>query len=298
VQAPDVTVDGLVVERVADVATVLVQVGAADRLTLSRTVLAGHTDALDTFCHGVQVGITDGVTSTGLRLADSVFSTTTYGLYQANASTAVTVGVDVTGCTFAGGTNTDLEFNSPRGSFRRIRVEASTFRDNDSPGFAVGLAYCAQAVVRGCRVSNYRMEAVHVEDFTDDVLVEGNTFTACGLREFAHVQVISGASRVVVRGNTHDATMNTRAIPVVGALRGGDGLTAGGRPQNPPTAITVTGNTMRLGAAVRAVALDDVVGGSITGNRVSGPGARDPARVFAVRGGSGITVAGNTVLRS
>ena len=290
--APDVTLDGLVLERTADVATVLVRVGAADRAALSRVVLLGHAEAWSSFGHGIQLGTADGTVTTGLRLVDSVVSACTYGLYQANESTAVTQDVRVTGCTFARNANTDLEFNSPAGSFRGVRVEDCAFRDNDSPGFAVGVAYCADVAVRRCRVSGYRMEAVHVEDWSDAVTVEDSTFTACGLVEFAHVQVISGSSGVTVRGNTHDATANTNPIAVVSALPGGRGRTAGGRPVVAPRAVTVADNVITLAAGIRAVALDDVVGGAITGNRIDGPGAAD---AFALRGVSGVRVADNVV---
>jgi starch phosphorylase len=105
---------------------------------------------------------------------------------------------------------------------------------------------------------------VHVEDFSTDVLIEDNTFTACGLTEFAHVQVIAGARGVTVRGNRHDASMNTRPIPIVGALPGGEGLTAGGRPLDAPTEVTVADNAMRCGPGITAVAFDDVPVGAIT----------------------------------
>ncbi|MEJ2887997.1 glycosyl hydrolase family 28-related protein [Actinomycetospora aeridis] len=294
VDAPGVTLDGLVVERLVDVDTVLVRLGRADGFRLSRTVLLGHTDALTTFGHGLQLGTVDD-TSTDLALTDSVVATTTYGLYQANESRAVTQQMVVRGGTFVRNANTDLELNSPYGSFRGVLVEGCTFRDNDSPGFAVGIAYCADVVVRGCTMERYRMEAVHVEDFSTDVLVEGNTFTACGLREFAHVQIISGARRVTVRGNRHDATMNTRAIPIVGALAGGDALTAGGRPQDPPTEVVVEGNVMRCAPAVRAVAFDDVPAGAITGNTVDGPRVGEPEGAFALRRSGAIRIAGNVL---
>lgn len=265
----DCALDGLELARAGDVETVLLRVGRVDRLTLSRLVFSGATDVWESFCHGVQLGV-DGDTSSALVLRDSLFHRLTYGLYQANDSAAVTVGVEVSGCTFARNANTDLEFNSPSGSFRAVRVHDCTFRDNDSPGFAVGIAYCAQVEVTRNTMTNYRMEAVHVEDWSSDVAVTDNRMTACGLREFAFVQVISGCTRVVVRGNTFDATSNTEDIAVVNALAGGRGSTAGGRPVVPPTAVTVTGNTFRLSSDVIAVAFHGVDGGSITGNRVAG----------------------------
>ncbi|MEJ2866533.1 glycosyl hydrolase family 28-related protein [Actinomycetospora sp. OC33-EN08] len=291
VSGADAALDGLELARAGDVETVLLRVGRVDRLTLSRLVFSGATDTYDAFCHGIQLGVA-GDTSTDLTLRDSLFHRLTYGLYQANDSPAVTVGVDVSGCTFARNANTDLEFNSPSGSFRDVRVTGCTFRDNDSPGFAVGVAYCARVEVRGNRMTNYRMEALHVEDWSSDVTIEGNTMTACGLTEFAFVQLIQGVTRIVVRGNVFDATANTEPIAVVHALAGGRGLSAGGRPVVPPTAVTVTGNEFRCSEAVRAVSFEGVSGGSVTGNRVSGLAAQDAVEVT---GSTGITVASNAV---
>ncbi len=286
VSGDDVTLDGLEIVRADDAETVLVRVGQVARLTLSRLVLAGATDVTDAFCHGVQLGI-DGGVSNVVTLTDCLFHRLTYGLYQANESTAVTVGVSVTGSTFARNTNTDLEFNSPSGSFRNVRVQGCTFRDNDSPGFAVGIAYCADVVVSGCTMTNYRMEAVHIEDWSDDVTVSGCTFSACGLREFAHVQIISGSSRVTARANTHDATMNTRAIALVNALAGGSGSTAGGRDVVPPSAVTVADSVFRCSRAVTAVSFHGVRGGAITGNRITGIA---PADALDLDGATGVSV--------
>ncbi|MCD2187966.1 right-handed parallel beta-helix repeat-containing protein [Actinomycetospora soli] len=269
VRGADCALDGLELARAGDVETVLLRVGQVDRLTLSRLVFSGAADVYASFCHGIQLGV-DGDTSTALTLTDSLFHRLTYGLYQANDSPAVTTGVEVGGCTFARNANTDLEFNSPSGSFRRVRVRGCTFRDNDSPGFAVGVAYCADVAISGCTMTNYRMEAVHVEDWSSDVAVTDNRMTACGLSEYAFVQIIQGCTRVVVRGNVFDATANTAEIAVVNALAGGRGSSAGGRPVVPPTAVTVTGNDFRCSPDVTAVAFLGVDGGSITGNRISG----------------------------
>jgi hypothetical protein len=269
VSGADCGLDGLELARAGDVETVLLRVGQVDRLTLSRLVFSGAADVWESFCHGIQLGV-EGDTSTALVLRDSLLHRLTYGLYQANDSPAVLTGVEVAGCTFARNANTDLEFNSPSGSFRTVRVRDNVFRDNDSPGFAVGIAYCADVTVTGCSMTNYRMEAVHVEDWSSDVAVTGNRMTACGLSEFAFVQIIQGCTRVVVRGNDFDATPNTSDIAVVNALAGGRGSTAGGRPVVPPTAVTVTGNVFRCSDDVQAVAFHGVDGGSITGNRVSG----------------------------
>jgi hypothetical protein len=289
IDAAGVTIDGLVIRRVAEFPAVLLSLGAADGFTFTRGALVGNTDALPgADCHGIK--FPDGGTAGGIRIADSAFATLTYGLLQANASTATVTGVTVERCTFTRGSNTDLEFNSPYGSIRQIRVTGCAFTDNDSLGFGVGLAHVADAVVRGNTFDRYALEAVHIEDHSTDVTVQDNVFTACGLRDYSHVQIISGSQRVWVMGNTFHATMNTRPIYVVNALPGGDGPTAGGRPTDPPSGVTVERNTFDCKAPAVPVYFERVRNGVIRDNTITASG--DPYRLEA---DPGTAIADNTV---
>ncbi len=289
IDAADVTLDGLVISRVAAFPAVLLDLGAAENVSFTRGALLGNTDALPgPDCHGVK--FPDRGTAGPITLTDSTLATLTYGLLQANASTATVTGVTVERCSFTRNANTDLEFNSPYGSIRRIRVDGCAFSDNDSPGFGVGLAHVADAVVRGNTFDRYALEAVHIEDHSTDITVQDNTFTACGLRDYSHVQIISGSQRVRVVGNTFHATTNTRPIYVVNALPGGDGPTAGNRRADPPSTVTVERNTFDCRAPAVPIYFQGVKSGVIRGNTITASG--EPFRLIDA---PGTAITGNTV---
>jgi hypothetical protein len=289
VDAAGVTLDGLIIRRVSEFPAVLVNLGAATDFSFTRGALVGGTDALPgADCHGVK--FPDEGAAGPITIADSTFATLTYGLLQANASTATVTGVTVQRCSLTRNANTDLEFNSPYGSIRQVLVEVCTFTDNDSEGFGVGLAHVAGAVVRGNTFSRYSLEALHIEDYSTDVVVQDNTFTDCGLRDHSHVQIISGSQRVRVAGNTFHATQNTRRIYVVNALPGGNRPTAGGRPSAPPSGVTIEQNTFDCADPAVPVYFQGVRGGTIRGNTITATG--DPYRLLD---DAGTVIDGNVV---
>jgi hypothetical protein len=289
VNAAGVTLDGLIIRRVAEFPAVLVNLGAATDFSFTRGALVGGTDTLPgADCHGIK--FPDDGAAGPITIADSTFATLTYGLLQANASTATVTGVTVQRCSLTRNANTDLEFNSPYGSIRQVLVEVCTFTDNDSEGFGVGLAHVAGAEVRGNTFERYALEALHIEDYSTDVTVQQNTFTDCGLRDHSHVQIISGAQRVRVAGNTFHATDNTRRIYVVNALPGGNRPTAGGRPAAPPSAVTVEQNTFDCADPAVPVYFQGVRGGVIRGNTITS--TDDPFRLLD---DPGTAIDGNTV---
>lgn len=294
IEAAGVTVDGLVLRRSAAFRAVLLDVGPVAGLRLSRTVLDGGVgDFPDVECHGVK--LPDRGTAQDIVIADSTMRDLTYGLFQTNGSTAVITGITVERSAFTRNHNSDLEFNSPNGTTRRVRVTGCTFSANDSEGFGVGLAHVADAVVSGCTFDTYRLEAVHVEDYCDGVSVEDNRFTACGLRGLAHVQVIAGCSDVRVVGNDFDATANTQEIFVVNALPGGTGTTPGGRPPGGPSDVLVRDNTFTCSDVVVPVYFQDVSGGVITANTITSGTVRTPEDAFRLLEDPGTATDGNTI---
>jgi hypothetical protein len=281
VDAAGVTLDGLIVRRAAEFPAVLLDLGAAQSFSFTRGALLGDTDALPgADCHGVK--FPDEGTAGPITIADSTFATLTYGLLQANASTAVVSDVAVQRCSFTRNANTDLEFNSPYGSIRQVRVEDCAFSDNDSEGFGVGLAHVAGAEVRGNTFDRYALEALHIEDYSTDVTVQNNTFTSCGLRDHSHVQIISGSQRVSVVENTFHATDNTRPIYVVNALPGGTNRTAGARPPGPPSGVTVERNTFDCADPAVPLYFQGIRDGVIRGNTITATG--DPYRLLDDQG--------------
>ncbi len=294
VDGDGVTVDGLVVRRAAGFPAVLFNLGAVHGFTLSRAGLIGGRGAFpDADCHGVK--LPDGGAASTIGIVDSTMGDLTYGLLQSNSSTAEVTGVTVQRCTFTSNDNTDLEFNSPSGMIRRIRVTDCAFSDNDSAGFGVGLAHISDAVVEGNTFDRYGLEAIHVEDYSDAVVISANRFTACGLRDHSHVQIISGTSNVRVVGNTFHATTNTRRIYVVNALPGGTGPTAGARPPSGPSTVAVSGNLFDCADPAVPVYFQSVRAGSITSNTVTSPAARAPADAFRLLEDPGTAVTGNTI---
>ncbi len=280
--------------RAAEFPSVLIGLGAVRGFTLSRSALLGDRDTFPgAYCHGIKIA-ESGAAGT-VALADSTLATLTYGLLQTNASTAVVEGITVARCTFTRNGATDLEFNSPTGSIRQVRVQDCSFSDNDSDGFGVGLAHVTGAVVTTSTFDGYALEAVHIEDYSQDVTVTANDFTSCGLRDDAHVQIIGGSDGVLVQGNTFHAAMNTRRVYLVNALPGGTAPTPGGRPAAAPTGVTVAGNTFDCAALVRPVYFQGVWGGAITGNTVTGSGLTRPDDAFRLLDDPGTVITGTTV---
>lgn len=294
VDADDVTIDGLVLRRAADLDMVVLATGAFNRLTLSRTSLAGNADAFPaTFCHGIK--LSDESRSSGLRLVDSSMTAVDYGLLQTNESTAVTAGILVERCAFAGNRSTDLEFNSPQGAIRDVTVVDSTFSDNYSTGFGVGLAKVEDVVIRGNTFDNYAMEAVHVEDYSVNVRIESNRFTSCGLRMHANVQLIGGSSELSVLANTFEASLNTIEIFAVTAQPGGVGPTGSGRETVPPYDVAVHGNVFACSPFVTPVYFQGTTRGSIVANTVTGSAIAGPADAFELLDVDGVVVRDNVV---
>jgi Pectate lyase superfamily protein len=294
VEADGVTVDGIVVRRDGAFGTVLLNLGAVAGFTLSRSSLVGHQEIYrDTICHGLKLA--DSGTSRGIRILDSTITGVVYGLLQDNESTGVVEGISVTRCNFAHNVNTDLEFNSPRGSIRQIRVTDCTFADNDSLGFGVGLAHVSDAEVRHNTFDRYALEAIHVEDYSESVTIADNRFTACGLRDYSHVQIISGSRGVKVIDNSFDASMNNAPIYLVNALPGGDWRTAGDRPPSPPLDVEVTGNRFECAGTIVPVSFEGVRGGAILRNTVAGPAVTSPDDAFRLLDDPGSAVSGNTI---
>ena len=294
--AAGITLDGLVLERGADFPCVFVRIAGTERLTLSRMAFVGHQDRYArTFVHGVQLGAQDGATARGLRWTDSVVTSMTYGLFQTNDSTGRTDDVAVQRCRFVGNAETDLEFNSPHGATSRVLVEDCEFRDPIAQGFAVGVATGRDVTIRANTMSGYALEAVHVEDYSEDVTIVGNRIASAGLQGNSHIQLIGGARRITIERNTFSAGSNTRGIVVVNALAGGTAPTPGGRPTGPPAAVVVADNDFELAPTVRAASFEGVAGGAFRGNRLRGPALdADPAAAVGVTDSPGVEVRDNT----
>lgn len=290
-----IVIDGIILRRSGSFDCVLILCGAFRDFTLSRTTLVGNMDRYpDAICHGLRLGDTEE--SHVLRLSDCVVTTTVYGLLQPNDSTAETTDITVERCSFYLNRNTALEFNSPSGATRQVEVRDCYFSGTESPeGFGVGLAKVDRAVLEGNTFVGYALEGVHVEDYSEGVVVRGNAFSECGLLDHSHVQIISRTADVLVTENTFDASMNTRRMFVVNALEGGDFPTAGGRAPGPPSAVRVETNRFTCAGPVVPVLFEGMVGGRITDNVIDAPVIGGPGEAFTLYSDQGTVICGNTI---
>lgn len=290
-----VAVIGLTVRRVADFPCVMVRVGPYAGLALRNVQLHGDQRRLPgQYCHGLELGTSDTGTTLGVELTGCTVGTMSYGLFQTNDSRATVTKIRVRGCAFVDNVASGLEFNSPNGLIRDVQVSDTHFTGSKQ-GFGVGVAHCGDVVLHGNTFHNFPLEAVHIEDYSENVLIEANTFTSCGQRENSCVQVIGGARRVRIMGNTFSTAPDTPPITCVNVLQGGELPTPGGRPAAPPSQVTVAGNRFEYRTPVRAISLERVDGGTVEHNdvvRTDAPG--QPGRPdINVVGGSGLVVRDN-----
>lgn len=273
-----VTLEHLTIRRASDFPCVLLPVGSVSRPRMHRVRLDGQKSAYPVnYCHGFHVGRSNTGITRELVVTECVFTGLVYGLFQTNASTATISGMHFRDCDFYGNYGTDLEFNTPAGTTTRVRVENCAFSNNlttaAGAGFAVGLAHIVDAVVSGCTISGYNNEAIHIEDYSTDVLVEANTIATSGLMQGSVIQIISGCSRVKVRSNSISTQGNTNSIYAVNVLAGGTGTTPGGRPVIPPAFVTIADNEITCGGTTRGIYLESTSFCKVDGNKFRGPGS-------------------------
>ncbi|UXM90962.1 right-handed parallel beta-helix repeat-containing protein [Paenarthrobacter sp. JL.01a] len=303
----DVTISGLTIERGSDFPTVLFPIQNFAAIKLRDFKVNGNRDIFPTnYCHVMQLGVQNGGTFTGLNVRDSTFTKCSYVLFQTNASTGIARELQFYRCTFDSNFATDLEFNAPASDNYNIIVKDSTFKNNQATsvgaGFGVGLAHVTGAKLINNTFDGYNNEAVHIEDYSTDVLVDGNSFKRCGLLFAAYIRIISGARYVKIVNNDFDATTNTNFIPVIQSVAGGTGLTPGGRTMIDPFRVDVIANQIQAGGC-HGVYLSANTGGIVAKNTIQGAGSVT-AGVFGGGNGGyglelwdgyGIAVLGNTI---
>jgi hypothetical protein len=272
----DITVEDLTINRVSDFLAVIFPVKSFAGFTMRGLTLNGNRDIYTAnSCHGIQLGISTGVTSR-VKLLESNIINCKFGLFQANASTSVIEDVQVRECSFAGNYADDLCFNSPNGTTTGIRVERCTFADNQSivgtAGFAVDVAHGFDVVISGNTITNYNNEGIHIEDYSQDVVIDSNVLTDCGLLQGSYVQIITRCTRVRISNNTFLVVNNSNTINVVNVLAGAVGTTPGGRTANPPTNVIVTGNHFFCTGTVNGIYIETVLRATVTNNQMIGPG--------------------------
>lgn len=267
----------ITLKRASDFPAVLIPVGAVTSPRMHQVKVDGQRGTFTSnYVHGLQVGRSNSGSTNELRVTECVFTGLVYGLFQTNASTATLNGLKFYDCEFAGNFGTDLEFNSPVGNTKRVRVENCVFTNNQTvaagAGFAVGLAHIVDAQVKGCDISGYANEAIHVEDYSSDVLVSENTINNSGTGQGSVVQVISGSTRVKIERNQISTAGNTTSIYAINVLAGGTGTTPGGRTVIPPTLVSIIDNELTLANTTKGIYLESTSFCKVDGNKIKGPG--------------------------
>lgn len=268
----NVVISDLEVNRVVDRPFVFFLIQSFKGLTFRNLKINGNRTLYpNAYCHAFQMGVNNAGVSEDITIDSCSIKKTSYGLFMTNASTATVKNVTVRDCIFDSNTSTDLEFNSPNGAFSNLSVTNCRFSNGRL--FAVGLANVKTATVKNCFFEGYAKEPLHIEDYSEDISIESNTFKSCALNVYAYVQVISGSRRVRVCNNTFDARANASATNILSALAGGKGATGGGRKVVPPNSISFLNNNVLLSAAVNGLYIEAVSDFMINGNKFTGPGA-------------------------
>lgn len=287
----NVTVEGLVLNRASDFPTVIFPLQNYTGVKLRDVVVNGNRDTYSSYCHGIQLGVQNAGTFTGLNVRDTTFTKCSYALFQTNTSTGVARELQFYRCTFDSNYATDLEFNAPVSDNFNVTVKDCSFKNNQATtvgaGFGVGLAHVTGAELVNNKFEGYNNEAVHIEDYSTAVLVEGNDFKRCGLLFAAYIRVISGARYVNIVDNDFDATGNTNFIPVIQSVAGGTGLTPGGRAMIDPFRVDVVNNRIQAGGC-HGIYLSANTNGVVAVNTIQGAGSVTAGVYGGGNGGYGL----------
>jgi hypothetical protein len=211
-----------------------------DGIVFRDCVFDGGSEKLPSpYCHCFQVG---SGTLKNLVLERIVLRGFTFGLFQANQSRGSVEGVRVEQSLFERNTASDLEFNAPIGKMTDIMVRDCTFRDNLSKsaagGFAVGFANVKRGTVERCRIEGYGVEALHVEDRSEEILLKGNTIIGGSkIQNSGVILVVSDSRKVTIEGNYIDGRPNGNTPHLIL-------VTAGGNTLPNPSGVLVKGNVL------------------------------------------------------
>lgn len=297
----NVTISNLEINRVVDRPFVFFLVQPFKGLTFRNLKINGNRAMYtNSYCHAFQIGVNNAGVSDNITIDSCSITKTSYGLFMTNASTATVKNVTVSNCVFDSNTSTDLEFNSPNGTCSNVSVEKCRFSNGRL--FAVGFANVKEGKVKNCSFEGYGKEPLHIEDYSEDISIESNSFKSCALNVYSYVQIISGSRNVRVSENTFDASANASATNILSALAGGVGSTGGGRKVIPPLSISFLNNDVLLSAVVNGLYVEAVTNFMINGNKFRGPGGVSSGvfngasnyaiRVYASRSG---VISGNDI---
>lgn len=268
--AADVTLTGVTIRRVEDFPSVMFALGSGvSNVRMIDCTFDGGADLHDdNYSHGFKVpnsGTVFGIHSTGC-----VWENFRSPWLQSTASTATVEHVRFTDCILRDHTGELLSFNAPNGACRDVVVQGCRLT---SSGGHLGLAL---AKVTGATIANNYFavadEAIHVEDYTTDVSITGNTFDRCALVGAAEAVIeVIDSHRITIIGNTF---INPEGIAhashgIVNIHGETSGTTTSGGARNGATRdIIVTGNTFVIDSGNPATLLFETTGVTTTGNAI------------------------------
>lgn len=305
----NVSIDGVMFVRNSDCTMIFFYPGGHDGLHLRNCVIDGQQTVPETHpVHGLS--LEQSGTKTDITLTNCVVTRVNFGVLQSNEATSTVDGFLVDWCAFTGNFADDLEFNAPKAAMTNVRVTNSRFTNNLSENAAaslgVGLAHVTNAVVQDCYFEHYYGEAIHLEDYCENVTISGNRIVTSGMNpdratltdlDRCGISVMSGSSDVIIKENTLDHTANRNSLHGIVVKNLPGDLTPGGRPNIPPKRVTITDNTIRCGHSYQGMWITNVTDVVIRGNTVIGAGGVEDGRWNGGNEGFGIKIAGgNSVI--
>lgn len=305
----NVSIEGVMFERSSDCTMIFFYPGGYADFHLRNCVIDGQHDTTHArTVHGLSLEQPGAKANISLR--NCVVTRVNFGVLQSNEATSTVDNFVVDRCAFSGNFADDLEFNAPNATMTNVRVTNSRFTNNLSENAAaslgVGLAHVTNAVVQDCYFEHYYGEAIHLEDYCENVTITGNRISACGTNpnratltdlDRCGISVMSGSSNVTITGNILDHTANRNSLHGIVVKNLPGELTPGGRPNIPPQRVTISDNTITCGHNYQGMWITNVTSLVIRGNTVIGAGRVEGGAWNGGNEGFGIKVAGgNSVI--
>ena len=217
-----------------------------------------------------QANVTD---VSNIRLKNNIISGGTYGILFNSSLTGS--GAQITGNTMYD--NKCIELNVTSGSWTDTIISGNTLDSSGSNGssdaFAIGIAKGKRVVVSNNNIVDSYLEAIHIEDDSQYVVIEGNTInTTAVTKEGILILQVSGGTSAnhIVEGNT---------IKCTGTASGNTGILCVNDANGSAKNVSITGNTIvnfETGISLgNGLSHNSAVNNTVVGATVTGISARE-----------------------
>lgn len=300
----DITIRGVTIRRASDFGSVMFPItSGAERFLTEDCVFDGSEDEYTSqYTHGIKYPPSGTVKSVqSVRCDWTAFD---YPTLQDNDSTATIETVRYDRCRVLDHAGEALGFNAPVGTNRDIAIK-NCHIESAAGHLGISLAHVEGFDISGNWIS-VGDEGLHIEDYSVDGSVFGNTFYECTTISGDGVIELLDSQRITI---AHNAFTNSTAIAsspkAIIDLNGAvSGTTVGGRAKaNMTKDLAIVGNMINAGPNLGILG-SLAVGVAITGNRLVGGIDIDSSFVetgtnaysgISLFGGSDCTITGNTV---